>query len=119
MDNINFLNPADIENIEILKDASSLAVFGVRGANGAIIVTTKKAKDGKIDPVIGREKEIDKAIEILCQRRKNNPLLVGEPGVGKTAIAEGLARKIVLGEVPSIISQFQIYFLNFRVHLQN
>lgn len=72
----------------------------------------KRAKEGKIDAVIGREKEIKKAIEILAQRRKNNPLLVGEPGVGKTAIAEGLAKEIVEGNVPSQLANFQIYSLD-------
>lgn len=71
-----------------------------------------RAKDGKIDNVIGREKEIERAIEILAQRRKNNPLLVAEPGVGKTAIAEGLAKKIAEGDVPESIKDFKIYSLD-------
>ena len=57
----------------------------------------EKSASGKIDPVIGRKKEIDRTIQVLCRRTKNNPLLVGDPGVGKTAIAEGLADKIVKG----------------------
>ncbi len=72
----------------------------------------QQAADGKIDPLIGRQKEIERTIQILCRRRKNNPLFVGEAGVGKTAIAEGLARKIVFEEVPSILSQSTIYSLD-------
>jgi len=76
------------------------------------VFLNKKAKDSKIDLIIGREKEIERTIEILCQRRKNNPILVGEPGVGKTAIAEGLAKRIVDGNVPDVISKFKIYSLD-------
>lgn len=72
----------------------------------------QKAKSGKIDAVIGREKEIARTIEILSQRRKNNPILVAEPGVGKTAIAEGLAKEIVEGNVPENIKNFKIYSLD-------
>src|SRR5712675_319766 len=67
---------------------------------------------GKIDPLIGREREIERVIQTLCRRRKNNPLLVGEAGVGKTAIAEGLARRIVEGQVPEILARCQVYMLD-------
>jgi len=67
---------------------------------------------GKIDPLIGRDKELERVIQTLCRRRKNNPLLVGEAGVGKTAIAEGLARHIVEGEVPEILAQANVYALD-------
>ena len=70
------------------------------------------AIDGKIDPLIGREHEVERVIQILCRRRKNNPLLVGEAGVGKTAIAEGLAKRIVDGEVPEILAKSQVYSLD-------
>src|SRR6202158_608427 len=72
----------------------------------------KKARDGKIDPLIGREQEVDRTIQILCRRQKNNPLFVGDPGVGKTAIAEGLARKIIKGEVPEVLRGSVIYSLD-------
>jgi ATP-dependent Clp protease ATP-binding subunit ClpA len=72
----------------------------------------EKAKGGKIDPLIGRAHEIERTIQILCRRQKNNPLFVGDPGVGKTAIAEGLARRIVLGEVPEVLKGSTIYALD-------
>lgn len=72
----------------------------------------EKAKTGKIDPLIGRQKEVDRTIQILCRRSKNNPLYVGDPGVGKTAIAEGLAKKIVEGEVPDVLKDSVIYSLD-------
>ncbi|MDE9449719.1 ATP-dependent Clp protease ATP-binding subunit ClpA [Aliiroseovarius sp. Z3] len=71
-----------------------------------------KAREGDIDPLIGREHEVERCIQVLCRRRKNNPLLVGDPGVGKTAIAEGLAAKIVGGETPEILSETTIYSLD-------
>ena len=71
-----------------------------------------KAKTGKIDPLIGRQKEVDRTIQILCRRSKNNPLYVGDPGVGKTAIAEGLAKKIVEGQVPDVLKGATIYSLD-------
>jgi len=72
----------------------------------------QQAQDGKIDPLIGRTLEVERTIEILCRRRKNNPLYVGEAGVGKTAIAEGLARMIVEGKVPDVLSDCTIYSLD-------
>jgi ATP-dependent Clp protease ATP-binding subunit ClpA len=71
-----------------------------------------KARKGRIDPLIGREAEVERTIQILCRRHKNNPLFVGDPGVGKTAIAEGLARKIVKGEVPDVLKGCTIYSLD-------
>lgn len=73
---------------------------------------TAKAKKGEIDAIIGREKEIARAVQILCRRTKNNPCLIGEPGVGKTAIAEGLAIKIAKGEVPARLADKEIYLLD-------
>ncbi len=72
----------------------------------------QKAREGKTDPLIGRHAEVERAIQVLCRRRKNNPLLVGDPGVGKTAIAEGLAKKIVDGEAPAILADAVIYSLD-------
>ncbi|RZL62914.1 MAG: AAA family ATPase, partial [Variovorax sp.] len=72
----------------------------------------QQAKDGKIDPLIGRDYEVERTIQILCRRRKNNPLLVGEAGVGKTAIAEGLAWRITQNDVPEILAEAQVYSLD-------
>jgi ATP-dependent Clp protease ATP-binding subunit ClpA len=71
-----------------------------------------KARAGKIDPLIGRDMEINRCIEVLCRRNKNNPILVGDPGVGKTAIAEGLAKKIVDGDAPEILDEATIWSLD-------
>ena len=85
-------------------------------AGGALETYTQNlnvlAQQGKIDPLIGREKELERTIQILCRRRKNNPLLVGEAGVGKTAIAEGLARRIVEASVPDILQKSTVYALD-------
>ncbi|MEP7327957.1 MAG: AAA family ATPase, partial [Betaproteobacteria bacterium] len=89
---------------------------GGNEAQGALEAYTQNlnamAKAGKIDPLIGRAHELERVIQVLCRRRKNNPLLVGEAGVGKTAIAEGLARRIVEGEVPDLLREFQVYSLD-------
>nr|WP_220185149.1 ATP-dependent Clp protease ATP-binding subunit ClpA [Paracoccus sp. S1E-3] len=71
-----------------------------------------KALDGDVDPLIGREAEVERCIQVLCRRRKNNPLLVGDPGVGKTAIAEGLAKKIVEGDTPDVLAGATIFSLD-------
>jgi ATP-dependent Clp protease ATP-binding subunit ClpA len=76
-----------------------------------------QAKKGKIDPVIGRVNEIERAIQTLCRRRKNNPLLIGEPGVGKTAIAEGLALRIVAGDVPKLLENAELFALDLGAML--
>jgi ATP-dependent Clp protease ATP-binding subunit ClpA len=72
----------------------------------------KKAREGKIDPLIGRDSEIQRTIQVLCRRQKNNPLFVGDPGVGKTAIAEGLARRIINSEVPDVLQESTVFALD-------
>ena len=72
----------------------------------------EKSREGGVDPLIGREHEVERCIQVLCRRRKNNPLLVGDPGVGKTAIAEGLARKIVDGDTPNVLADTTIFSLD-------
>ncbi len=87
-----------------------------KGDNEALeaycINLNQKASEGRIDPLIGRDAEIERTIQVLCRRRKNNPLFVGDPGVGKTAIAEGLARMIVKGEVPEVLAESTIFSLD-------
>ena len=89
---------------------------GAKQGNGALenycVNLNEKAKAGRIDPLIGREAEVERTIQILCRRQKNNPLFVGDPGVGKTAIAEGLARKIVKNDVPEVLQNCTIYALD-------
>jgi ATP-dependent Clp protease ATP-binding subunit ClpA len=77
----------------------------------------EQAKEGKIDPVIGRSSEIERTIQTLCRRKKNNPLLIGEPGVGKTAIAEGLALRIIAGDVPKILQDAELFALDLGAML--
>jgi ATP-dependent Clp protease ATP-binding subunit ClpA len=85
---------------------------GTEALEAYCINLNEKAKSGKVDPLIGRGAEVERTIQILCRRQKNNPLFVGDPGVGKTAIAEGLARKIIRGEVPEVLRGCTIYSLD-------
>ncbi len=85
---------------------------GADALNTYCVNLNKKAREGRIDPLIGREPEVLRTIQVLCRRQKNNPLFVGDPGVGKTAIAEGLARKIIRGEVPDVLKNATIFALD-------
>src|SRR5437870_1456880 len=85
---------------------------GTEALEAYCVNLNEKAKSGRVDPLIGRAAEVDRTIQILCRRQKNNPLFVGDPGVGKTAIAEGLARKIVKREVPEVLRESTIYALD-------
>ena len=96
---------------EEAEDAAA-AKTGGEALEAYCVDLNEKARNGKIDPLIGRHAEVERSIQILCRRTKNNPLLVGDPGVGKTAIAEGLARKIVNGEVPDVLKDATIYSLD-------
>ena len=92
--------------------ADKVVKNGTEALDAYCVNLNKKAASGKIDPLIGREAEVERTIQILCRRSKNNPLYVGEPGVGKTAIAEGLARRIVRGEVPEVLHGATIFCLD-------
>ena len=93
------------------KDSSDLKKK--EGALEAYCVNlNRKAREGRIDPLIGREAEVQRTIQVLCRRQKNNPLLVGDPGVGKTAIAEGLARKIINSDVPEVLANSTVFALD-------
>lgn len=86
------------------KDGDALTAYTVN--------LNEKARNGGVDPLIGRDSEVERCVQVLCRRRKNNPLLVGDPGVGKTAIAEGIARKIVENQVPDVLAGATIYSLD-------
>ncbi len=98
------LEDETIETGEKTKKESALEQYCVN--------LNEKSAEGDIDPLIGRDHEVERCIQVLCRRRKNNPILVGDPGVGKTAIAEGLARKIVQGDTPEVLSETTIYSLD-------
>ena len=126
---VKFINSVGIDELQLFDELVSSVGKGNRGANenskkakngksktptldefGRDL--TAAAKEGKVDPVIGREEEIQRVVQILSRRTKNNPCLIGEPGVGKTAIAEGLALKIVRGEVPELLTDKKIVALD-------
>lgn len=123
-----YLNEAGIDQFQIIKhlshgtQESELAPLATEEAEGTSQNKSQlskyaenlieKAKAGKIDPLIGRDKVLDRIIQILCRRTKNNPILVGDPGVGKTAIADGLALRVVEGKVPDALKDIQMFSLN-------
>ncbi len=128
---VYLLNKQDIQRLDVVNylshgvskdDGASEAKVGVAGAVEQEAIESpldkyttnlnQEALEGKIDPLIGRESELERTIQVLCRRRKNNPLLVGEAGVGKTAIAEGLAKKIVEEDVPDVLRDCVIYSLD-------
>src|SRR5271170_1375135 len=94
------------------EEGEKTAKQGTEALEAYCVNLNEKAKSGRIDPLIGRDAEVERTIQILCRRQKNNPLFVGDPGVGKTAIAEGLARKIVKNDVPEVLKDSVIYSLD-------
>jgi ATP-dependent Clp protease ATP-binding subunit ClpA len=107
--------PAGASSSEEQQDKDEKPQRGQRGQDALTnycVNLNKKAQAGKIDPLIGRDSEIERTIQILCRRTKNNPLYVGDPGVGKTAIAEGLAKRIVEGDVPEVLLKSTIFALD-------
>lgn len=118
------LHEYGIERVDVLEAISHRDIETPLGSDeneGALaqyaINLIVQAREGKIDPVIGRVNEIERSIQTLCRRKKNNPLLIGEPGVGKTAIAEGLALRIVSGDVPAILEDAEIFALDLGAML--
>ncbi|MFK5937751.1 MAG: AAA family ATPase [Sulfurimonas sp.] len=109
LDVLELISHVDLESPTQAKEESSLKKYSID--------LLQKAKEGKIDPVIGRNSEIKRVVQILCRRKKNNPILVGEAGVGKTAIAEGLALNISSGSVPDIIKDAELYALDMSALL--
>ncbi|MDC0182902.1 ATP-dependent Clp protease ATP-binding subunit ClpA [Nitrosomonadales bacterium] len=117
LDVVNFIahgisKVAETENKESIQGESDSEVKTNKNIETYTINLNKLVSENKIDPLIGREIEVERVVQILCRRRKNNPLLVGEAGVGKTAIAEGLAKKIVEKEIPEVLQDKIIYSLD-------
>ena len=101
-----------VEGEDVALDEKTSDKTGIKALGAYCINLNKKASEGTIDPLIGRSSEVERTIQILCRRSKNNPLYVGDPGVGKTAIAEGLARYIVEGNVPEVLEGVEIFSLD-------
>ncbi len=101
-----------VHGADDLEDGEDVVKKGREALDAYCVNLNEKATDGRIDPLIGRDEEINRTIQVLCRRTKNNPLYVGDPGVGKTAIAEGLALRITKGEVPEVLEDVQIWALD-------
>ena len=104
--------PKQVKGTDEDEEGDKPSKQGTEALEAYCVNLNEKAKSGKVDPLIGRSAEVERTIQILCRRQKNNPLFVGDPGVGKTAIAEGLARKIIRGEVPDVLRGCTIYALD-------
>ena len=107
-----YSEPRGVHGADEDTDEEPVVKKGTEALDAYCVNLNQKALDGKIDPLIGRDIEIERTIQVLCRRTKNNPLYVGDPGVGKTAIAEGLARRIVNGSVPEVLVGNVIYSLD-------
>lgn len=107
-----FSEDRTVEGMDEDADGENVVRKGSEALDAYCVNLNEKAADGRIDPLIGREKEVDRTIQILCRRSKNNPLYVGDPGVGKTAIAEGLAKRIVERDVPEVLFDTTIFSLD-------
>src|SRR6201986_1517255 len=104
--------PKPVRGTDEEEESEKPSKQGTEALEADCVNLNEKAKSGKVDPLIGRTAEVERTIQILCRRQKNNPLFVGDPGVGKTAIAEGLARKIVNNDVPEVLRGATIYALD-------
>src|SRR3546814_10476126 len=98
-----------VEGVDDDVEAEKVVRKGREALDAYCVDLNRKARDGRIDPLIGRAAEIERTIQVLCRRTKNNPLYVGDPGVGQPAIAEGLARRIVDGDVPEVLQGATIF----------
>jgi len=104
--------PRIIRGVDESEEENNIVEQGTEALEAYCVNLNKKASDGLIDPLIGRQNEVDRTVQILCRRTKNNPLFVGDSGVGKTALAEGLAKRIVDGEVPEVLLEAVIFSLD-------
>ena len=106
------VDPSEIDEIPASDDSAGQEEAETSEIEKFCVNLNQRARDGDLDPLIGRNHEIERCVQVLCRRRKNNPILVGDSGVGKTAIAEGLAFRIVAGEIPSVLAESTVYSLD-------